>query len=254
MDLVADERPSDSPLVDTIWHNRSEGGGSFISMASNQWQLVVARRKGVVRITVHGPESKSSSATATDDTEYFGILFKLGAFMPHLPAKVLVDTDQDLPEAARRSFWLNSSTWEIPNFDNADTFVNRLVRSGMLVREPIVEAALQGQLLDALSQRTAQRRYLQATGMTLTVTRQIERARLATFLLKQGVSILDTVYDAGYFDQPHLTRSLKHFIGQTPAQILNKARSERLSILYKTVQSPLLYDTNVEQSLLPEIT
>ncbi len=249
MDLVADERASDSPFVETIWRSRSEVEGAFISMASNQWQLVVARRKGNLRITVHGPESKASPAFTTDDTDYFGILFKLGSFMPHLPAKNLLDRDQDLPEATRRSFWLHSSTWEIPNFENADTFVNRLVRNGLLVREPVVEATLLGQLSDALSVRTAQRRYLQATGFTQTATRQIERARLATYLLKQGVSILDTVYEAGYFDQPHLTRSLKHFIGQTPAQLLDAGRSERLSFLYKTVQSALIYDGNVSQTI-----
>src|SRR5438270_126041 len=53
-------------------------------------------------------------------------------------------------------------------------------------------------------------------------------------LLKQGVSILDTVEQAGYFDQPHLTRSLKYLIGQTPAQILEKSRPEQMPFLYKT--------------------
>jgi AraC-like DNA-binding protein len=107
---------------------------------------------------------------------------------------------------------------------------------------------MQGHINDDLSQRTAQRRFLQAAGMTQTVARQIERARLATFLLKNGASILDTVYEAGYFDQPHLTRSLKHFIGQTPAQILDAGRTERLSLLYKTAASPLIYDVDVQQS------
>ena len=41
-----------------------------------------------------------------------------------------------------------------------------------------------------------------------------------------GVSILDTAYEAGYFDQPHLTRSLKQFIGRTPAQILQLRQPE----------------------------
>jgi methylphosphotriester-DNA--protein-cysteine methyltransferase len=68
--------------------------------------------------------------------------------------------------------------------------------------------------------------------MTHSTIRQIERARHATYLLKQGVSILDTVHEAGYFDQPHLTRSLKFFIGQTPAQIIRA--DEQLSFLYKT--------------------
>jgi methylphosphotriester-DNA--protein-cysteine methyltransferase len=64
--------------------------------------------------------------------------------------------------------------------------------------------------------------------------RQIERARYATTLLQQGLSILDVVYEAGYYDQPHLTRALKHFIGQTSAQLMDRSRSQQLSFLYKT--------------------
>jgi methylphosphotriester-DNA--protein-cysteine methyltransferase len=75
---------------------------------------------------------------------------------------------------------------------------------------------------------------LQAAGVTQSVARQIERARYATILLQQGVSILDTTLEAGYFDQPHLTRSLKYFIGQTPAQIMYQSQPEQLSFLYKT--------------------
>jgi Transcriptional regulator containing an amidase domain and an AraC-type DNA-binding HTH domain len=48
------------------------------------------------------------------------------------------------------------------------------------------------------------------------------------------MSILDVVYEAGYYDQPHLTRSLKYFIGQTPAQIMQENATEQLSLLYKT--------------------
>jgi methylphosphotriester-DNA--protein-cysteine methyltransferase len=38
--------------------------------------------------------------------------------------------------------------------------------------------------------------------------------------LQQGKSILDTVHEAGYFDQAHMTKALKYFMGQTPTQIL----------------------------------
>jgi methylphosphotriester-DNA--protein-cysteine methyltransferase len=82
--------------------------------------------------------------------------------------------------------------------------------------------------------RTAQRHFLRTTGLTHGAVRQIERARRATTLLQDGVSILDAVHEAGYFDQPHLTRSLKHFIGRTPAQIMDRNRSGQLSFLYKT--------------------
>ena len=73
-----------------------------------------------------------------------------------------------------------------------------------------------------------------ASGVAQSTARQIERARYATLLLQQGVSTPDAILETGYFDQPHLTRSLKLFIGQTPAQILCGSRSEQLSFLYKT--------------------
>jgi methylphosphotriester-DNA--protein-cysteine methyltransferase len=70
-----------------------------------------------------------------------------------------------------------------------------------------------------MSLRTVRRRFLLATGLTYKAIEQIERAKQAADLLEQGVSLLDTAYQAGYADQPHMTRSLKHFIGHTPAQI-----------------------------------
>ena len=61
---------------------------------------------------------------------------------------------------------------------------------------------------------------------------QIERARLAAILLREEVSILDVVSRLGYFDQAHLTRSLRRFIGETPAKI--QQGQKQLSFLYKT--------------------
>ena len=92
------------------------------------------------------------------------------------------------------------------------------MRKGLLVRDPVVEAVLQGQP-QALSTRSIQYRFMRATGLTYKTIQQIERARQAMALLEQGVSILDTVHEVGYFDQSHLTNSLKRFLGQTPAQI-----------------------------------
>jgi AraC-like DNA-binding protein len=235
MDLMCEERPSDSPFVERIWLRQSESSaGSFISMAEAHWVMVVTKYRDRTILTVHGPETRATPAYAPADAEYFAIVFKPGAFMPILPPRIAVDRrDVDLPEATSKSFWLNDSAWEFPDFENADTFVDRLARNGLLVRDPVVEAVLQGQPVK-MSPRTMQRHFLEATGLTYTTVRQIERARHATTLLKQGVSILDAIHEAGYFDQPHLTRSLKNYVGLTPAQILDKGRSERLSLLYKT--------------------
>jgi AraC-like DNA-binding protein len=80
--------------------------------------------------------------------------------------------------------------------------------------------------------RSVQRHFRRTTGMTHGLFRQIERARHATILLRDGASILDTVHEAGYFDQAHLTRSLKVLIGETPASVLR--HDAQLSFLYKT--------------------
>jgi AraC-like DNA-binding protein len=230
--LTFHDRPSDSPFVERIWRCRSERADTFLSIAEARWEMVVTRLHGKAMLTVRGPETNAATIDCPAEGEWVGIRFKLGTFMPQLPVNNLLDRkDVTLPHATRRSFWLNGSSWEYPDFENAETFVNRLVQDGLIAIDLPVDAALQG-YLKGLSLRSVQRHFLRATGMTHGTIRQIERARHATNLLKQGVSILDTVHEAGYFDHAHLTRSLTHFIGQTPTQIIRA--EEQLSFLYKT--------------------
>jgi len=232
MFIVFDDRPSDSPLVERVWRCHSERAGPFHSIASIHWEMVVTRYQGKTTLTVRGPESRATTVDCPAQGEWLGVRFKMGTFMPAFPAGSLRDGgDVNLPEASNRSFWLNGSALEYPAFENAENFVKRLMHDGLIVRDPAVEAILRGQKLKQ-SLRSAQRRFQQATGLTHGAARQIERARYATNLLRQGVSILDTVDRAGYFDQAHLTRSLKHLIGQTPCQIIRA--DQQLSFLYKT--------------------
>jgi len=232
--LTFDDRPSDSPFVERIWRSKSERAGTFSSIAMSHWEMVVTRYNGNTTLTVRGPESRAKPFQLSSvGAEWVGIRFKLGTVMAYLPASGLVDGDLNLPDASSKSFWLNGSAWQFPDYENADMFVARLVSEGLLVCNPIVESALEGQLKDQ-SIRNARRHFLRTTGLTQNTIRQIERARYATVLLQQGVSILEVVYGAGYFDQPHLTRSLRYFIGQTPTQVMGKSESHQLSFLYKT--------------------
>ncbi len=243
MDLACEERPSESPLVERIWRSQSEKADPFISMADNHFALVVAKYHDKSVLTVRGPETRATPAMGLAEAEIFGIQFKVGVFMPHLPPQVVMDRrDLSLPGAARNAFWLHGSAWQFPDFENADTFVGRLVREGLLAYDPVVEAVLQGQTV-ATSIRTVQRRFLQATGLTYNAVFQIQRARFAVTLLKEGASILDAVDEAGYYDQPHLTRSLQALIGLTPSLIKDQERSEKLSYLYKK--------TSPEKAIMP---
>jgi hypothetical protein len=157
-----------------------------------------------------------------EGAEILWIKFKHGAFMPHLPVRRFLDTETVLPGASSRSFWLKGSAWEYPDHENAETFVDRLVRNGVLVCDPLVDTVLRGRLQE-LSPRTVRYRFLRATGLSQSSIRQIERAQQAATLLQRGTPISDAVHEGGYFDQPHLSRSLKKWIGHTPAQILRSS-------------------------------
>ena len=150
--------------------------------------------------------------------EILSITFPLGTFLPQMPVGHLVDTGEFLPRTSATSFWLGDFSWQFPGYENVEIFVNKLASKGLLVHDPVVDAALQDQA-QAMSKRSIQRRFRHATGLSLRTLQAIERAQHAAHLLRQGTSVLDTVEEAGYFDQPHLTRALKRFIGQTPTQI-----------------------------------
>lgn len=203
------------------------------SIAAAHWDLVFWQHRGQVRVAVQGPESKASPAPVPDDATFFGIVFSLGTSLSRLPASRLVDGSAELPGATRRSFWLDGSAWRMPDYDNAEGFVRRLVRQDVLVRDPVVAAALRGASAD-VSERTVQRRFLAATGLTRDAIRQIGRARQAAVLIQEGLPVHQVVYRLGYFDQPHLARSLTRYIGRTATQLRAEDPPEPLSLLYKT--------------------
>ena len=142
--------------------------------------------------------------------------------MPHLALRSVLDRETFLPDASSRSFWLHGSAWHFPDYQNVDLFIDRLARNDVLVRDPLVEAVLRDEPHD-LSPRTVRDRFRRTTATTQSHIRQVERAQRAAALLRAGVSILDTVHELGYYDQPHLTRSIKQWVGHTPAQIIRQA-------------------------------
>lgn len=227
-----ENRASDHPSVEKVWRCRSDRADTFLSVAANNFEMVLTRLAGKAFLTLRGPETIATTMACPAAGEWIAIRFKVGTFMPRfLPATLRDHRDVTLPPATDHSFWLNGSALEYPDFDNAETFVKRLAKSGVLARDPIVEDTLQRQPAE-LSLRSVQRYFLRSVGTTHATFRQIERARYATNLLREGVSILDVASRVGYFDQAHLTRSLRRFIGETPNKIIQGQK--QLSFLYKT--------------------
>ena len=224
MGFLCEERLSDSPYVETVTHGWTVGHGSVIRPAESHWHMVVSRYQGKAQFLVVGPLTTAGVVPFTEGAEILWIKLKMGTFMPHRPVRDFVDLETALPHATCDSFWLHGSTWEYPNFENTETFISRLAHQDMLARDPVVVAALHGHTHEVAS-RTVRHRFLRATGLSQGHIYQIERAQQAAALLERGTPILDTAHAVGYFDQPHLTRALKQWVGHTPAQIIRGRQS-----------------------------
>ncbi|MFI2206434.1 helix-turn-helix domain-containing protein [Streptomyces sp. NPDC020192] len=234
--LEIESRPSELPYIERVWRSRSDDVGRMTSIATSHWELVFWEHHGQVRAAVLGPEPKACLAPVPEDATFFGISFALGTSMPHIPISRLVGGSAEIPGVTRRSVWLKGSAWHPPDYDNAEAFVRRMVREGIVDCDPIVPAVLDGATSD-VSERTLQRRFVAATGLTRGAIRQIHRAREAAVLIQEGASAQEVVHRLGYFDQPHLARSLTRYIGRTATQLSAPEGAEPLSLLYKTSAS-----------------
>ncbi|MFN8529803.1 MAG: helix-turn-helix domain-containing protein [Anaerolineae bacterium] len=224
MSFFYEDRLSSSPLIESIWHTRGESTGCHLAIADGSWDFIVIRMGDQTSMFVAGASTQAAPIPYEPGIEYVGIRMKIGAFMPQWPASDFLDNMVQLPKATQHSFWLHDAMLEIPTFENVETFIEKLVRKHLVTFDPIIEASLQGD--HDMSLRSIQRHFVNATGITQAMIRQIERARYAQTLLLEGKSILETVFAAGFTDQPHMTKAMKQFIGLTPGQLarLNQSR------------------------------
>src|SRR5262249_42533668 len=115
---------------------------SSVRPAETHWHMVFVREHGKFHPLIVGPLVTSGEASWGEGGEILWIKFKLGVFMPNLPLRNFLDLETPMPEGAGKSFWLSGSVWQLPNYENVDTFVTRLIHDETLVCDPIVEAAL----------------------------------------------------------------------------------------------------------------
>ena len=206
--------------LERVWTAACDSPTDFSSMASVHAGIAFARIGGTTTVHLRGPETKATTLSCPPGAEYLGAVFRLGAYLPAFPPARLANLqDAILPTLSDGRILLDGRAWEMPTPQNVDVFLDRLERAGLLVFEPRVEELVYGDDTRTVPERTTQSRMLRAVGLSRRTLRQIERARHAARLLRAGVPILDVVVAAGYYDQPHLTRSLRRLIGHTPAEV-----------------------------------
>src|SRR5690348_8360852 len=107
-----EERLSDSPFVERIWSTHSEHAGSFTSISTTLWSMVIAKSQGRISISLHGPETAATRKEFPPGAEWFGIMFKLGTFVPAMRPGSFTDRFVVLPGSSGQSFSLGHSAWQ----------------------------------------------------------------------------------------------------------------------------------------------
>jgi hypothetical protein len=216
--LRFETRASASPWVDAVWTCTSDRVAEMTSVAGVCWGLVFWQREGSAYAAVSGPQTVMGKAPVPQEATFVGIEFAVGTSLRAVATPALVDGGIELPDTTRRSFRLDGQRWETPGPDDAEALVDRLVRAGAVVFDPLVGQMRRG-YRPAVSQRSVERRFRAATGLSQGAVRQIERAREAAALLAAGVAVADVVSRLEYFDEPHLARALRRYIGRTARQL-----------------------------------
>lgn len=216
--LLFETRASDSPWISSVWTCSSESIHQMTSVASQTWGLVFWERDGRPAAAITGPETRTATADVPEGASFTGVQFAVGTSLRTVRNASLLDSGVELSDVTRRSFWLDGGHWQTPASDDAEALVGRWVREGLLVRDPMVVAARRGDRSN-VSNRTLERRFRAATGLTRGAIEQIERVRTAAELLAAGERAADVVDKLHFYDEPHLARALRRLVGRTAKQL-----------------------------------
>lgn len=220
------ERSIDSPFVDVVWQSQDADDGFYLAAANTSWNLIFTTHQGMTKGFLRAPTSQATPVAYAKGSQNIGVRFRAGSILPGMRAADMIDTQTALA-VSRRSFNLLGEQWELPNFENIESFLAKLARRNVLTNDNLVTAVLSGRRPPA-ADRTVQRHFLHTTGLTPRYIRTIQRANKAVVLLQSGMGILEVATTLGYADQAHMTRQVKHVSGCTPGEIVKKVQACRL--------------------------
>jgi hypothetical protein len=209
-----------SNFVDNVALRQYVQKGTEAMYPDNRWDFVVFKRQGRYSILRTGFTTRPDIVPHEAEDEILTISFRPDCFMPSMMGDQMKNRAIFL-DCGKKTFMLGSDTFEIPNFHNADVFVERLARKGLVECNPLVGLILKKESIP-VSERTAQRQFLRTTGLTYKHFRLIGRAQKATELLQMGRPSVDVAFALGYSDQPHMINSLRQIMGKTPSEIVRE--------------------------------
>jgi hypothetical protein len=220
MGLTFNEVAGELPLVQRVWSASCDAATGFASAAKASSMIAFARSEAGVTVHLRGPETRGTSLTCEEGWEFFGVELRLGAYLPLYPPSGLADlNDALLPTLPGDRILLDNQDWEMPTEQNVDVFLDRLVRAGLVIFDPLIDEIRHGERPRGMSERIAQLRFRRAVGISHRKLVSIEQAQHAARLLTAGRSIADVAAASGYYDQPQLARAMRWATGHTPGEL-----------------------------------
>jgi helix-turn-helix protein len=234
--LEFEHRDADTEVVDQVWRSLSDAEQTMTSAARTCWHLIVSRENGILRAGLRGPETRATTAPVPGETEFLGVRFALGTVLRPIPVGTIIDGFTPFPVTESGRIIIAGDDWEAPTYDNVEILVRRLRRAGLLARARLGDEdhEVRERTGDGPSVRTLQRRYRAITGLSRTAVRQIDRANAAATMLRAGCGWQAVVDRLGYFDQAHLGRALRRYIGRTAGELQAGDQPASMSFLYKS--------------------
>lgn len=207
-----------SPIVRSVSLTTFTGPTELPMHPDGCWDIAFLKRGDELQVLRTGLTTKTVTYVADEGDEILAVTFSPDSFMSLMPGEQMRDEGVMLEMIGRDRFWIGTDVVEIPTLDNVDGFIASLVRRGIVETNDLVSSIVNGEP-KAMTERTMQRHFLRTTGLTYKSFTQIERAQKAMALLQAGRPAAEVAFALGYADQPHLIRSLKAIMGQTPGRL-----------------------------------
>lgn len=212
-------RTSDSPYIDAVWQSTALSDGTYLVTPDGSWDLIAATKANGNRIVfITGQATKPARLAYKAGEQSVVISFTAGAYLPQFTGAPFTDSYVMLPLVDDSRFELAGQVFPWPTFANAEELVGQMVERNVLANNAVVDSALKNKP-KAASVRSVERHFKTTTGLTLKKLADIRRAQQAVRMLKAGKNPSVTAAETGYYDQPHLSRSLKQLMDSLPSDV-----------------------------------
>lgn len=204
--------------IDTVWTARALADGVYNATPDGSWDLIHIEKPGGEHLVfLTGQQTQPASVPYQAGEISIVISFAAHFFLQSGPLPPDGAVIEFLPVQAGR-FLLAKLDLPLPTYDNAETIAAELLAAGVLRGDPVVTGGL-GLTQFAASERSLQRHFRDATGLSQKSFEQIRRAQEAVRQLQAGGKPADVAIAAGYTDQAHMTKSIKKIMGRLPTKV-----------------------------------